>query len=273
MGTWGTTALDQTVGRIEQVLANPYGARFLPIGATIAWDNVTAQSGDTVLADSTPVYDGEKAILRGTVMCRVTKSEVQTILRSSSGDAWTGGTFTIGMTKTDEYGNTVTGSTDALAYNASAAVVQAALEDFYGPGRVTVAFSTNTWTLTFWSGLGNVTQVTADITNITSGGTKAVTIATTTAGDADGNSWPPYNGSATDGTQTLTRGDVAILNTTLKQANLTGGFQTYCDSKAAGLLIEGTVWKERLQVDGSGQPSLSALAAVMPGLRWAYGDR
>lgn len=85
-----------------------------------------------------------------------TTPEIQTIAVVASG-----GTFTI----------TYSGqTTSALAYNASAATVQAALWALsnIADGDVTVTLSGTTYTLTWLDSLGNVAQPTATITSLVS---------------------------------------------------------------------------------------------------------
>jgi hypothetical protein len=102
--------------------------------------------------------------------------EVQTI-DLSGGDDPTGGTFTI----------TVLGqTTSALAYNASAAAVQAAINllPATGAGDITVSLAGFVYTLYFPYYLGNVSAVTVGSGSLTTGGSITVTIATTTGGVA-----------------------------------------------------------------------------------------
>lgn len=76
-------------------------------------------------------------------------------------------------------------TTGSLDDDATAAQVQAELEEIYGEGNVTVT-GTGPWTVTFGGELANtnVAQMTATPT----GGTGTITIATTTAGGADATS-------------------------------------------------------------------------------------
>lgn len=104
-------------------------------------------------------------------------SEVQTIDISGSP---TGGTFTLTYDAN---------TTAAIAYNATAADVQAALEalpnvavgDLEATGG---PLPGSTVTITFQASLGNVSQITGDGTGLTGGTTPAVNTATTTEGVA-----------------------------------------------------------------------------------------
>lgn len=92
----------------------------------------------------------------------------------------TGGTFTL----------TVEGSTtSAIAYNATAATVRAALEALPGlaPGDVTVTGSAGgPYTVTFTRGGGDVAAMTASGASLTGGTSPGVTIATPTPGTSAG---------------------------------------------------------------------------------------
>lgn len=104
-------------------------------------------------------------------------AEVQTATITG---APTGGTFTL----------TVEGSTTGgIAFNASAAVVQAALEALPGvdPGDITVTGAAGgPYTLTFNTGGGNVAAITASGASLTGGSSPSLTIATTTQGASTG---------------------------------------------------------------------------------------
>lgn len=119
--------------------------------------------------------------------------EVQTV--TISGGA-TGGTFTI------TFG---AATTSAIPYGSSAAVVQAALEALstIGIGNILVTKALDVYTLVFRGALGsqNVAQVTASAAGLT-GGTPAITPATTTAGVAGfPGVYNAYASGNTDGSQ------------------------------------------------------------------------
>lgn len=133
--TYGRTVLG-TTGRPLQVLANLDRADYPAGGITLDWATVSAvASTDETYADGTVVAVGKKGIPLGTVLCAKQVAEVQSITIDA-----TGGTFTA-------TGNGAT--TAALAYNASAATVQAALRALGGVlADVTVAKVRNRYTLT-----------------------------------------------------------------------------------------------------------------------------
>ena len=254
----GITTPKQTAGQPVQVAAGGY-PKFLPVGVTVAWGLVTAAVSDTVLDDGTPVFTGEKAIRYGTVMVPITVQEVQTV-DLSGGDDPTGGTFDLKV-----LGETLT----ELDYDISAADLQTAIRalDVDHAKDVTVSKSNFVYTITFPAALGNVAAITADATDLTSSGTATITVTTTTAGSEYGGQWAPYDSAKSDGRQTLTRGSVGILNTTIKEhENTILGGQTN-DTDLVGLIEGELVYRERLAVGGSGQPTLSDLLEVMPLLR------
>jgi hypothetical protein len=104
-------------------------------------------------------------------------AEVQTVTVTG---APTGGTFTL----------TVEGATTGgIAFNASAAAVQAALEALgtVSPGDITVTgVAGGPYTLTWNRGGGDVAQITASGASLTGGSSPSVAIATTTAGASTG---------------------------------------------------------------------------------------
>lgn len=108
-------------------------------GITLDWATVTAEVSDRTLGDGTIIKSGAKGLELGTVLCQKTVQEVQTIQIDA-----TGGTFTVS-------GNSAT--TAALAYDASAATVQAAVRGLGGSyANVVVTKLLNRYTLTETSG-------------------------------------------------------------------------------------------------------------------------
>lgn len=221
-------------------------ANFKVGGVTIDWDKVTAAVSDTDLGGGWTQKAGTKALRHGQVLCKITALETQTIDLSGDADP-TGGTF---IATVPGYG-----PTSALAYDVSAAAMQTALRAIEGLEGVTVAKSGFVYTVTFPVELGNVGQMTVNSASLTSGGTIAVTIATTHSGSATGK-YGPYDPAATDGRQTLTRGECYVLNQTAFEVNpLTGVFSTAKDHPA--VFDGGTVWKARV-IATTGTHSLAA---------------
>jgi len=82
----------------------------------------------------------------------------------------------------------------------------------------------------------------------------------------------PYDFAAADGRQTLTRGNVFILNQSVLQTGLLGFAQEVTD--ILGVLQAGTVWRDRLiATTGTHSlalgPTFTELEAAMPGLSYA----
>lgn len=257
MTSYGRQVLDSPGGHPIQVTAdgNP---DWVPIGITLDWSTVAAVSGsDVTYTDDTVVKVGQKGLPLGTILCEITQAEVQTI-DLSGGDDPTSGTWTITL---GDYG-----TTDALAYNASAATVQAALEELVGAGMVTVGKTGFVYTLTFAAGLGNLTQVTVNSGSLTSGGTVTVTIATTTQGVASAGKYGPYDAGATDGRQTLARGKCYILNMSTVEPLVGSGVGMVTEHPP--VIEGGLVWKARLKVGGTGQPAWNTFEAAFPRIRY-----
>lgn len=239
---------------------------WMDIGVTIAWELITAATVKTELADGTIVFPGEKYIRYGTILVPISSAnaaEVQTVDLSGDADP-TGGTWDL----------RINGATaEDLAYNASAAAVQAAIRALDDDpdsvlANVTVQKTGFVYTLTFPAGSGNVDAVTVNSAALTSGGTVAVTIATTTPGVNSNGKYAPFDSSKSNGQQTLARDAVGILNMTKKDSELTV-LGANLENDLTGLIVGGLVWPSRLLVGGTNQPTLANLKTVMPLLRTA----
>ncbi len=160
-------------------------------------------------------------------------AEVQTVTITGGP---TGGTFTL----THEGGTTA-----AIAYNASAATVQAALEALAGvePGDITVTGSDGgPFTVTFNEGAGNIAQLTGSGASLTGGTSPSVALATTTQGASTGtggtqtpaghlfNSTPIRSGQTTDvGAPLFEHGFVRI-----SKLPANSGYDAYVKTALAG---------------------------------------
>lgn len=239
MSTYGRQVLAGT-GRPLMVAASETEDIGWKIGGiTIDWALVAAVTGAAVtLIDDTLIPIGQKFLRYGQILCRVKKTEVQTVTVTSA----TGGSYTLA------------GSV-AIAYNATAAVVQAALETLFGAGLVVVTGADGgPYTVTFDDSLGNVTAMV--VVDSTTGSGHGVAVATVNQGGGDLGKWGPYDPAATDGRQLLTRGDCYILNqTTLELGVITGLSGGTTDHPA--VFDEGPVWKARVLMT-SGTHSLAA---------------
>jgi hypothetical protein len=230
-------------------------------GITIDWATVAAvATNDATIDDGLVVKVGNKYLRYGQVMTKITLTgkDVVTI------DA-TGGTFTLSVV--DALGTIQT--TSALAYNAAAATVQAALVALsnVGTGNATVTGSAGgPYTITFADALGGVT-LTASGASLT-GGSGTATVAQTAPG-GDFNKFGPYDPAATDGRATLTRGECFILNSTVVQ-NAIAGFGIEASSDHPGVIYGGRVWKARLIQSGVAThtlalgPTLAELLTAFP---------
>lgn len=251
LGTVGKTIQLQADGKPEMKSA----------GVTIDWSTVTAYSGaDLTLEDGVVISDGEKYLRYGQPVARITTAEVQTVDLSPGADP-TGGTWTLTITppaSSSQAARTITG----IAYNASAAVLQAAIRaafaDIPGAEKITVALATFVYTITFPPEWGDVAIATADGTGMTTA--TAITIAASTPGAAAAGKFGPAETGASDGRQTLTRGGVFLLNETVKESDL--------HSDHPPVLEGGKVWKARI-VQGGTTPTIANLETAMPRLKYA----
>lgn len=203
---------------------------------------------------------GQRVLQPGTVLAKITSgpdagkvgpfqgagtAEIQTLTESGT---ISGGTFTITFN-----GQT----TDAIAYNATAAQVQAALEALSNivPGDVLVGggpVSDTPLSLTFYGNLsGNVAQVTVGTTNLT-GSTPGITVATGTGGVA----------GAADGRQTAA--NIVGINDTFLPWQLTEG-----DREVAAMYIGTAVqgWCLEMQADGTFVALTNTTADAMRGTK------
>lgn len=250
MSTYGRQVLGQT-GRDIAVWADLQDAQFKVGGITLDWSLFAAVSGaDVTLNDKTIIKIGEKYARYGQIVCKVTQAEIQTVDLSGDDDP-TGGTWDATI-----LGNTLTG----IAWNVTAAAMQALINALDVPGAesVTVSKSTFVYTVTFPSSMGNVAAITADATDLTGGvgDTFAITITTTTGGTSTGDKYGPYDPAATDGRQSLNRGDCYILNRTVKETGQVASLNnTVTDHPQVG--DGGTLWKQRILMT-TGTHSLAA---------------
>jgi hypothetical protein len=215
-------------------------------GCTIDWPSVTAAGAQI---DGVRVEAGEKYIRYGTIMTKIKNKEVQTV-DVAGGTTPTGGTFVLTL------GNF---STTALAYNASAATVQAALEVLLGAGRVTVTKATTVFTITYDEDLGDVPLIVAT-NSMTPGGT-AITVAVGTAGSDSNGKYGPYTSGASNGLQTLTRGECFIIDTSVKEEWINSDWK-------GGFFDGGLVWQARLLLDVGTAPTTSNFLAAFPRIRF-----
>ena len=256
MPTYGRQTLGST-GTVVEVAADGF-PEWKPGGVTIDWSTITAVSGsDATFDDGTVVPVGAKGIPFGTILAQITTAEVQTATITGTP---TGGSFTLS-------GNG--GTTPALAYNAASSAVQTAVRALGGAyaGVAVTGSAGGPYTLTFPPDAGDVSALTASGAGLTGGTSPGVTIATTTSGVAGGGKFGPYDGSASDGRQTLTRGRCYILNQTALELAAGGFIPAATDHPA--VIEGGLVWRARLRIGGTGQPSVSAFETAFPRVRYA----
>lgn len=209
--TFGRSTLTQ-VGIGPQVSAdgNPI---WKAGGVTVDWATVAAVGSDTTIGDIV-VPNGEKYLRYGQILARIVAvQQVQTLTVTGTP---TGGTVTIQGTRPDG-GQTGTGN---IAYNSTAAQAQVIADAIFGPNNVTVgggALPGTALTFTF-RGDWNPAAMTVTANGLTGGSSPAGAFTTTTPAPADAGNFGPYDPAATDGRQTLTRGDCFIVNETMLES-------------------------------------------------------
>lgn len=247
MSTFGRQVLSST-GRVVMVAASDLGEMdWKPGGITVDWSTVAAVGSDTTLADDTVILNGKKGLRFGQILTKITQREVQTVTVSGTP---TGGNTVLGVVIAG-VSYTVT-----VPYNATATSAQALFDTALGTNVVTVsggALPGTALTVTF-----NVSENVATMSHVdayTGGTSPAAAIASTTAGTTSRGDFGPYDPAATDGRQTLTRGEAYILNETVLEHNALGFDVTPSDHPA--VFDGGLVWKARLLMT-TGTHSLAA---------------
>lgn len=240
----------QVLGKVGQAImaAASMLAHWKVGGITLAWETVTAAVAETVLPDGNTIAAGKKGLRFGQILCRITTTEVQTVDLSGDDDP-TGGTFDLEIA-----GQPL----EDIPWNVSAAALQALIRglDFPGAAGVTVAKAGFVYTLTFTADAGDVELITADASNLTGGvgDTFAITVANAQPGGRFGE-YGPYDPTATDGRQTLRRGECFILNETVLEDGPLPGLGGVTNHPA--VFDGGPTWKARLLIT-SGAASLEA---------------
>lgn len=237
-------------------------------GVTIDWSAVTAVGSDTTLADGSLIKSGQKFLRYGQILTKETLAGGTGTIQTFTGTA-TGGTFTYSFIRSD---NGLTVTTAALAFNASAATVLAAIQAVAAPGQavsssggalgsaaVPVVYST-------FTPLGTVNAA------LLTGGT--VTVAQTNAGTTGGY-FGPFDSAASDGRQNLNRGDCFILDETITQYDSgTPGISPE-NTQIGRVFDAGLVWIDRVLQSGAGAhslaagPTLAEFLAAFPAVRIA----
>lgn len=222
---------------------------YKPAGVTLDWTLLTTPTTDTTLPDGSIIRAGVNFLRYGQVLTQITLAGTDVVTITGSP---TGGTFTVSVTAG---GSTQT--TAGVAYNASAATLQTAIQGLsnVGTGNATVTGSAGgPYTITFANLAGTVT-VTASGAALT-GGTSPAAAATQTS-DNNVGMYGPYDPAAGDGRQTLTRGQCFVLDETILQYNPAS--QISGSNDQTGRVIEGgLIWLARVLQSSTGGASLAA---------------
>lgn len=259
--TYGRRVLGGATGIPVMALAVLENADWKPGGITIDWSLITAVVADTTLADGTVIPAGQKGIEFGTILCDTGIAEVETLTITA-----TSGTYTL-------TGNGVVSA--ALAFNASSALVQAAVRALGGAfaSSIVTGAAGGPYTITLERGSGDVTNLVGTSVDLAGGAATAV-VTTGTAGAGSGK-YAAYDSAATDGRQTLARGHCFILNESVLQTPTAGLAGVVTDHPA--VFAGGLVWKARLKIGsvnpvylGAGnQPTVAAFETAFPKVQYA----
>ncbi len=265
--TYGRQLLGNATGHPVMAAAGEGGDMDWKIGGiTLDWDTVAAVGADTLLSDKTTVLNGQKALRFGQILCKIGRSEVQTVDLSGDDDP-TGGTWPL----------TVLGQTiEDIAWNVSAADLQALLRALpvAHADKITVGKVGFVYTITFPPEHGNVAALTSSAADLTGAGgdTFAVTILTSQAGAGKAGYYGPYDPGANDGRQLLVPGDCWVLNRTVLEngsiPQLGGGVTNH-----PAVFDGGPVWNERILMTRDAHslaagPTVAEVAAAFPRLQY-----
>lgn len=210
-----------------------------------------APSSDVTLPDGSIIRANQGRYLRyGQILCMMGTAEVQTVTVAGGASL---GTFTLTLPAS---GDDPAQTTAAIAWNDTAANMQLAINNLTrvsARGSVTVSVAGGVYTITFPKAMGNPPQFTN--TNSTNG---TVANATTTAGLTTNGEFGPYDFAATDGRQTLTRGEAYILDELWLEFPA-GGSSIAPEANViiGGVFEGGDVWKDRI-IMTTGTHSLAA---------------
>lgn len=258
--SFGQTLLQQ-VGNSLSVSADGR-PRAKIAGVTVDWNTVAAVGADTNVSVGIIIPAGEKFIRHGQVLCRIlTTAEVQTV---TVGGTPTGGSFPLTGLNPD----TGAYATATIPFNASAAVAQPLLDSIFGAGNTTVgggALPGAALTVTFAGRLGDVPLMTAAITGLT-GGAPTVTVTTSTPPSGNLGFWGPYDPAATDGRQTLARGNCMIALYTWREVDLHSNHPPVCDG---GILFKQRILMTTGTASLAAGPTVANFEAAFPAVTYA----
>jgi hypothetical protein len=262
MAGLGRSLLTNTSGDLRSIIAGD-DVQWRTGGVTIDWATVSAAGSNTTLGDGTYIKAGQKYLAMGQVLARASVGAADVLTLNNTP---TGGTFVVSVAA----GGT-TQSTTALAYNATAATVQTAVQLLtnVGTGLTVSGSAGGPYTFTAVSPFGPVT-ITSDGSLLTGAGSQpTATVAPTTATSGYG-FFGPYDSGASDGRQTLVRGNCGIVPSTIVQDGILG--LKLVDTDHRGVVVGGRVYIARVIQSGAGTaslaagPTLAVLLAAMPTL-------
>lgn len=245
-------------------------------GITIDWANVAAVSGsNATLPDGSIVLIGQKYLRYGQVMCKQVVAEIQTITLTGGPTA---GSATISLPAVNDYA----AQSFTVGFGASAATVQTAIQALsrIGANNATVGRTgagsngdPYIFTVTFNKELGNIPQLTLTSHTFTGGTTPTATLATSTDAGANAGMFGPYDPAASDGRQTLERGDCFILDETVLQYPAGSAMLSAANDQVGSAIEGGAVWIDRVLHSAAAThtlalgPTLAEVLTAFPGLQ------
>lgn len=227
-----------------------------------------APGSDVTLPDGTVIKAGSSQYLRfGQIVCAVQGTNTQLLTLTG---APTGGTFNV------TYGGQTTA---AVAYNASAATLQTALNALgeLAQNAVTVAGSAGgPYTVSFPAGYSAqfFTVTPSNYAALTGGTNPTLTVSQTiTSADSTAGKYGPYDPAASDGRQSLVRGYCGILNETW-MASPAGSSFGAIGTLNPPVMIGGRSWRDRiLMTSGTHSlavgPTITEFEAAFPLITYA----
>lgn len=225
---------------------------YKPGGVTVDWNTVAAPGTNQTLLDGSTINAGIKFLRLGQVLTKITLPGTDTATITG---VPTGGTFTLSVS----VGGGAVQTTAGIAFNATAAAVQTALQGLsnVGANLATVTGSAGgPYTISFDNSLGAVI-LTANGAGLTGGTSPGVTIAALAPG-GDLGWFGPYDPAANDGRANLNRGECFILDQTVLQFSTGTNFLSVPNDNIGGVFDAGRVFIDRVLNSGVNAHSLAA---------------
>lgn len=256
----GRTVLTQNSVMPTRVSADG-SPKFKAGGITIDWGTVAALGSDTTFTDGSLIRSGQKVLRYGQVVCKMSAAAANT-QQTLTGTA-TSGLFTLTLTRPDTNQPVTTGT---IAFNASAATVLAAIQAVLAPGQAVSSSGGALGTAAVTVVFGTFFPLMTVNAGTLAGGTvtPAVTVVGTTGGY-----YGPYDPAATDGRQTLLKGDCFVLDETVLQYDTATAALGGATDQTGGAIEGGDIYLARVIQSGTATASL-ALGPTLANFNTAF---